>query len=118
MLVERLRDGLIWSYAVLTLAEEQRAHRREAWESETIRLREEARERVDDFLKQREIRRDGRQQRMRERLQDALGQAGLASSAQVAELQDKIDRLTAKLEEFTHTSMADSHDESVAEKES
>ncbi|GAC1435420.1 MAG: hypothetical protein NVSMB65_09410 [Chloroflexota bacterium] len=104
-ILDRLRDGLIWSYAALSLVEERQERGQVWWQQENIRLKEEARARLDNVLQQWEERRNQRadmlQQRagwVKERVRTGLSDSGLATTAQIDSLQARIDALAAQLE--------------------
>ncbi len=99
-MLDRLREGLIWGYAALTLAEEQRLKRRQWWEQERVRVKEEARARLDSVLQEIEERRAQRQDWMRRRVRDRLSDTGIVTTDELPTLEAKIDALVAKVDQL------------------
>jgi hypothetical protein len=104
---ERLREGLVWSYAAVSAAEEQRTKGQQWWEQERLRLKEESRGRLDDALRQMEERRAQRTDWVtkrsgwfRERVRAGLAGSGVVTSDQIASLQARIDALTVEVHEL------------------
>src|SRR5579862_5983715 len=114
-MLDRVREGLIWSYAVLTLAEERQATRRKWWEQERIRLKEEARAHLDAALREMEEHRAQRRDRIRQRIRDRLG-TGIATTDDVAALESKIDELVTRLDRlYAHGSSDTAAEAAMAE---
>jgi polyhydroxyalkanoate synthesis regulator phasin len=96
-MLDRMREGLIWSYAALSLAEEQQLKSRQWWEQEGLRLKEEARARLDGALRDMEERRTQRREHLGDRVRERLG-VGIATKKDVASLQARVDALAAEVE--------------------
>ena len=107
-LIDRLRDGLIWTYAALSLAEEQQKKSQQWWELESLRLKEEGRSRLDTLLRAMEERRVQREEWMRTRFRQGLGETGIASKEQVESLRARIDVLSAQIAELRGEKMGPS----------